>query len=88
LINAGIVGLGKMGLSHYAIVNSHPDVALLGVCDSSSFLLEALSQRTRTQSFYSDYRSMIEDKKLDCIIVSTPTVSHAAIVKYALQERY
>ena len=26
MVRLGVVGLGKMGLSHYAMINAHPDV--------------------------------------------------------------
>ena len=38
MIKAGVIGLGKMGISHCAILNAHPDVDLVGVCDTSKFL--------------------------------------------------
>lgn len=85
MIRAGIVGLGKMGLSHYAIINSHPDVQVLAVCDSSSYLLGVLKQRSPARFFYTDYRTMIDEQKLDCVIVSTPTITHTEIAKFALE---
>lgn len=85
MIKAGIVGLGKMGLSHYAIINMHPQVDLVAVCDSSRFMLSALERHAKDQTFYSDYKKMIAEQELDCILVSTPTVTHADIVRYALE---
>ena len=85
VIKVGIVGLGKMGISHYAIINSHPEVNLAAVCDASRFVLTALERHTKAQTFYTDYKKMIEEQKLDCVLVSTPTVTHAEIVRYALE---
>ena len=31
MIKIAVVGLGKMGLSHYAMINTHPDVEVVGV---------------------------------------------------------
>ena len=36
MVRAGIIGLGKMGISHCAILGAHPDVDLVAVCDTSS----------------------------------------------------
>ena len=33
MIRVGIVGLGKMGLSHLAMFNAHPDFEVAGICD-------------------------------------------------------
>ena len=35
MIRVALMGLGKMGLSHCAIINTHPDVELVAVCDTS-----------------------------------------------------
>lgn len=84
MIRAGLVGLGKMGISHYAIVNSHPDVRLTAVCDTSKFLLGMLQKHVEDKAFHTDYKEMIDAGGLDCVFVSTPTSSHAEIVKYAI----
>ena len=50
----GVVGIGKMGLSHLSIVNAHPDVELAAVCDSSSYVLGVLEKYTGVAT-YDDY---------------------------------
>ena len=84
MIKAGIVGLGKMGISHYAIVNSHPEVDLIAVCDTSALTLGVINKYTEVQTFR-DFRKMMDKCVLDCIIIATPTSSHAAMVRYALE---
>jgi predicted dehydrogenase len=85
MIKAGIIGLGKMGLSHYAIINTHPEVQLAAVCDSTPFVLTALQRHAKGPVFYADHKKMIDEQDLDCVIVSTPTVTHGGIVRYALE---
>lgn len=46
-IKGSISGLGKMGLSHAAIVGAHPSVDLVAVCDTSSLILEGLENIQR-----------------------------------------
>jgi predicted dehydrogenase len=84
MIKASIIGLGKMGLSHCAIMNAHPDINLVGVCDTSAIILEAF-KRYSDINVYTDYQKMIEDEKPECIVVATPTKFHFEIVKYALE---
>ena len=38
-IRIAVVGLGKMGLSHFALVNAHPAAETLA-CDATGFLVE------------------------------------------------
>jgi predicted dehydrogenase len=84
MIKAGIIGLGKMGISHCAIVNAHPNVELVGVCDTSSLVLEAFKKYSALRG-YSEYKKMIEVEKPDCLFVATPTKFHYEIVNYALE---
>jgi len=81
-IRGSIIGLGKMGLSHAAIVGANPSVDLVAVCDTSSMILEVFRKYTKVKT-YSDYKKMIDSEKLDFTIVATPTKFHYLMVKYA-----
>lgn len=85
MLKAGIIGLGKMGLSHAAIVAPHKDVDLVAVCDASSLVLEGIKKFTGIK-VYDDYRKMIDSEILDFVIVATPTKFHFPMVKYALEK--
>ena len=84
-LRGGIIGLGKMGLSHAAIVGPHPDVEMVAVCDTSSLILDAFKKFTGI-SVYSDYIRMIDNEELDFVLVATPTRFHYPIVKYSLEK--
>ena len=84
MIRAGIIGLGKMGISHAAIVAPHPEVEMAAVCDTSSLILDAFKKFSKV-NVYTDYKKMIDNEKLDCVVVATPTRFHYPIVKYALE---
>jgi predicted dehydrogenase len=84
MIRVAVVGLGKMGLSHHAIVNAHPDVDLVGVCDSSSYVLGVLSKYTGVAT-YDDFDAMLDKVDLDAIVIATPSSSHARMVRKALE---
>lgn len=73
-----------MGISHAAIVGAHPDVEIVGVCDTSSFMLNAFKRFSKTNT-YSDYKQMVDEQKPDFVFVATPTKYHYPIVKYALE---
>jgi predicted dehydrogenase len=84
MVRAGIVGLGKMGLSHHSMVNAHPEVELKAVCDTSSYVLDVLSKYTGVKT-YSNYEKMLADEALDCVFVATPSTYHEPIVSAALE---
>ncbi len=83
MIRVGLVGLGKMGLSHQALLNAHPGVELAGVCDSSGYVLGVLGKNTGVRT-YGDYTAMLAEAELDAILIATPSRSHAEMVEAAL----
>ena len=84
MIKVAVVGLGKMGLSHYAVVNAHPDVEVAGICDSSSYVLGVLKKYTGVTT-YSDFDAMLDKADLDAVVIATPSSSHAKMVRAALE---
>jgi len=85
MLKAGIIGLGKMGISHAAIVGPHPSVEMVAVCDTSSLVLDAFRKFTRVK-VYDDYVKMMDSEALDFVVIATPTKLHYKIVKYALEK--
>ena len=83
MLHAAIIGLGKMGISHASIINSHKSVEMAGVCDTSSILLEAFRRFSKV-NVYDDYRKMIDREKPDFVVVASPTKFHYEMVRYAL----
>jgi predicted dehydrogenase len=85
MVRIAVVGLGKMGLSHLSIIRAHPDVELVAVCDTSSFIVDILAKYTQVRT-YSDYEDMLKREKLDGILVATPSRFHGPIVEAALKK--
>jgi predicted dehydrogenase len=83
MVNVGLIGLGKMGLSHLAIVNTHPAAKLVGICDTASYVCSMLHKYSGIEVF-SNYREMLDKESLDAVIVATPSRSHGEIVREAL----
>ncbi|MBO6028576.1 MAG: Gfo/Idh/MocA family oxidoreductase [Bacteroidales bacterium] len=84
MIKAAVIGLGKMGISHAAILGGLPDVELAAVCDTDGLIQSGFGKLTRIP-FFTDYRKMIDTVQPDCVYVITPTRMHYEMVKYALQ---
>ena len=74
-----------MGLSHQSIVKTHPDADLVAVCDSTSYLLDVLGKYTGVAG-YSDYQKMLDEAKLDAVIIATPSKYHTPMVRAALEK--
>lgn len=85
MIRAGIIGLGKMGISHCAILRAHPDINLVAVCDTSTLVTDAFKKYSKFECF-TDYKKMIDKMSLEAIIIASPTKFHGEMVQYALEK--
>ena len=86
MIRTAVVGLGKMGLSHLAILRTHPDINVVAVCDSFGLMLNGLNRYTGLKT-YSDYSELLEKEPLDAVLIATPSRFHGAMVKLALEQK-
>jgi predicted dehydrogenase len=84
MVRLALVGLGKMGISHLAIANSHPDVELVAVCDTNSYVATTLNKYTGIP-VSTDYRSVLAQGNLDAVIIATPPRFHGEMVRAALE---
>lgn len=84
MLKGAIIGLGKMGISHASIVSAHPNVEMVAVCDTSSLILDAFKKYTKVKT-YTDYNKLLNEEKLDFIVVALPTKFHYPVAKIALE---
>ena len=85
MIRTALVGLGKMGLSHLAILRTHPDIDVVAVCDTFGMLLNGLNKYTGLKT-YNDFEEMLDKEPLDAVLIATPSRFHGAMVKQALDK--
>lgn len=84
LLKIALVGLGKMGISHQAIVNSHPNLDLRAICDPTDYLREAVSRYTGIKG-YADFNQLLRSEVLDAVVIATPSRFHPEMVQAALE---
>lgn len=84
-IKLGIIGAGRMGITHYSIINSHPDVEIESVADPSALILTMMSKYLPVKT-YKDYNDLLEESNVDAILVCTPPNLHFPIVKKAVEK--
>lgn len=84
MVRVGLVGLGKMGLSHQAILGAHKDVEFAAICDTTGYILDVLHRFTGVET-YNDYNAMLDKAKLDAVLIATPPDSHVFMVEKALE---
>ena len=86
-MNVAIIGLGKMGLSHAALVGAHPLVKQMHACDTNKLIQSGLKKYSDGILFHNDYVKMIESYDLDAAVVATPTIMHHKVVKECLNKK-
>ena len=84
MVKIGLIGAGKMGISHLSILGAHPDVEVVGVCDASKLVLSALEKYSKFNC-YTDYLKMVDEQKPEAVFVATPTKFHFDFVKELLK---
>jgi len=84
MVRIGMVGLGKMGLSHLAIVRAHPQVRLVAACDTVGYLTDVLAKYTGLKC-HDSFERMLEQEQLDAVLIATPSKLHAPMVRKALE---
>lgn len=75
-IRVGLVGCGRISSNHFgAIAKYKEDLELVSVCDTDQ---EALSKAVNTYkvSGYNDFSAMLQNEKLDLVILCTPSGLH------------
>ena len=85
MLKAGFIGFGRMGITHFSILNTHPSVKISAVCDQSSTMLNILKKYVDVKT-YADHKKMAAEEDLDFVVISTPSDSHAEIIRFGLDQ--
>lgn len=85
-LRVGIVGAGRMGVTHHSIVNSCPGVRVTAVADPSSVMNALLEKYVRVRT-YKDHATMLDKEPLDAVLVCTPPALNVDILKAAHARR-
>jgi len=86
MVKVALIGAGKMGISHLSILGAHPNVEMVGVCDTSKIVTDFLSRYSKFKC-YADYKKMVEEVSPDAVIVAVPTKFHYDIIKYLTKKK-
>lgn len=84
-IKIGVIGMGRMGITHYSIINSHPDVVIESVADPSGLIMTMINKYLPIKTF-KDYNELINESTPIAILVCTPPDLHFPIIKKAAEK--
>jgi len=80
MLKVALIGAGKMGISHLSILGAHPDVEVVGVCDTSKMVNDFLTKYGQFNCF-TDYKKMVDEVNPQAVFVAVPTKFHYSIIK-------
>ena len=86
MLRGGIIGFGRMGITHSSILKSHPDVRIVAICDTHG-LVRNSAQKYLGVEAYESYGEMLAKTALDFVVVATTTGAHKETVKAALARK-
>ena len=84
-IKLGVIGTGDRGTGLAHLLRQVPDMELVACCDIIPSRLEnAMQYASSGAKAYKDYRSVLDDKNVDAVIIATPFSMHADMAVDAL----
>lgn len=84
-IKIAIIGAGRMGITHYSIINMNPDVQVVAAADPSALILTMMGKYLPVKTF-KDYNVLFEKSTPDAILVCTPPNLHYPVIKLAAEK--
>jgi len=85
MLNIGLVGVGKMGISHLAILKAHARVSSVAICEPSGYVRNVIEKYCGIAT-YDGFAKMVDAGGLDAVVVATPSRLHARMVRDALDK--
>ncbi len=87
-VNVGLIGCGGMGRANWRLFMNNPEVRVVAVADPDSRhvqdalkdVVEARKKQDREPekvATHEDFRAVLDNKEIDCVIVGTPDHWHA-----------
>ncbi|MCM1501583.1 MAG: Gfo/Idh/MocA family oxidoreductase [Bacteroidales bacterium] len=75
-VRIGLVGTGSRGCYHLGNLRNVPQAEVVALCDVYAPNLDKASAMFPEARRYEDYRSLLDDKDVDAVIIATPLYLH------------
>ena len=84
MIHIGIIGCGHWGPNHIRIFSFLRESKVIAAADLDTNRLEYVAEQHPEISIHKEYMRLLENPRIDAIVVSTPTHTHYTLVKASL----
>ncbi|NQX93314.1 MAG: Gfo/Idh/MocA family oxidoreductase [Erythrobacter sp.] len=85
-LKLGIIGAGRMGITHYSIANAHEHARVTAVAEPSRLVTTMLGKYAKIAT-YKDYKGLLKNEALDGVLVCTPPAFNPDILEAVLERR-
>lgn len=86
MFSVGIVGFGKMGMLHGALMNGSGKAKITAICDKSFIMRFGFKRFYKGVKCYKNLDSMLNSNDLDAVIISTPSFNHVESTMKAIEK--
>lgn len=83
-VRVAVIGLGKLGILHTAVVNMVPQAELVAMADVNKQLAKYIEQAGLKAPFYSDTDKMLAEVGPDAVVICTPAFANLSVVRACL----
>ena len=84
-VSVGVIGLGVQGRDILAQLAKLPNAPVVGLCDNYKSSLKRAAESAPKAERYDDYRALLDNPKVQAVVIATPTHLHKDITLAALQ---
>ncbi|MGD9706488.1 MAG: Gfo/Idh/MocA family protein [Candidatus Delongbacteria bacterium] len=79
MVKFGLIGCGRISDSHFKAVANIEDAQITCCCDLIKDKAEEKAKEFGIKAFYTDHKKMLEQEKLDAVMICTPSGTHPQI---------
>jgi len=80
----GVIGVGRIGKLHIqSLVQRIPEATVAAVADPNLDAAKEIGEKYNISSVYSDYQKILKDRKIDAVVICSPTDTHAQYIQEA-----
>jgi predicted dehydrogenase len=83
-VRVGVIGLGKMGVTHTAVLSMIPDCEVVGLADHHAPLGRTVRGMGYRAPFFRSAEDMLEKTRPDAVFICTQQNAHEPVAKLAL----